>query len=128
MVAEDDSALRHLVAESLRRAGYAVTEVGDGAEALDTIGAQLVSGARDLPDVVVADVRMPYLSGLAVLAALRDVDPGIPIILMTAFGDASTHALAHRLGAIDVLDKPFDLDVLHASVARAVSEVRSHVA
>jgi DNA-binding response OmpR family regulator len=121
LLAEDNAPLRHLIGDSLRRSGYDVVEVTDGAEALEWIGAHLGAAAPELPDIAVADIRMPYLSGLQVLAALRDVQPAFPIILMTAFGDEDTHSLARRLGAVAVFDKPFPIDDLCAAVADALA-------
>jgi DNA-binding response OmpR family regulator len=119
LLAEDDADLRRLVATSMEHWGYDVIEVGDGAEALDVIGEQLASSSQNVPDIAVADIRMPYLSGLHVLTAVRDIEPPIPIILMTAFGDPETHTLARRLGAVEVFDKPFDLEDLRAALAAA---------
>jgi DNA-binding NtrC family response regulator len=60
-------------------------------------------------ELVISDLRMPGITGLSVLGGLRDLELRIPFILITAFGDAGTHALAHQLGATAVLDKPFDM-------------------
>jgi FixJ family two-component response regulator len=71
------------------------------------------------PRVVVADVRMPNLSGLGVLAALRRAASNIPVLLITALTDPSVQTLAWRLGAIGVLRKPFDTDDLLTAVLNA---------
>ena len=63
-------------------------------------------------DLVVTDIRMPGLTGLEVLESLFDRHGHPPVICMTAFGDPETHALAGRLGAAAVFDKPFDIDIL----------------
>ena len=114
LVAEDDREMRAIVAQALRRAGYAVTEARDGATAVDHIGSCLLHRIPDPPDVVIADIRMPALTGLSLLASVRDL--GLPVILITAFGDDHTHELARRLGAVTVFDKPFDIDRLCAAV------------
>lgn len=120
LLAEDDDALRKLVASALRGAGHDVVEVADGAAALDWLGEALET-PRDPPDVVISDVRMPHATGFQVAASLRGAAPGIPTILMSAFGDPDAHALARRLGAVALLDKPFDLDALRELVTRAVA-------
>jgi CheY-like chemotaxis protein len=113
LLAEDDAQMRELVSGDLRRAGYSVVECGDGAALLE----RLESASREDGwgvDLVVADVRMPELTGLEALERLRDADPFTPYIVVTAFGSAETRLAATRLGAIAVLDKPFEIkDLLH---------------
>jgi DNA-binding NtrC family response regulator len=68
--------------------------------------------ARRLPYAIVSDVRMPLLSGMDVLAVIRASSTQVPVVLITAFGDVDTHGEAHDLGAVAILDKPFDLGAL----------------
>ena len=119
LVAEDDAAFRHLLASVLREAGYHVLEARNGMEILDLVGprADLTSGAVR-PDLLIADVRMPGLSGLRALAALRQTGRSIPFIVITAFGSHDTHVAARALGAVAVFDKPFPLSELRREVAR----------
>jgi CheY-like chemotaxis protein len=119
LVAEDDPSLRRLIVTVLADAGYEVIEAGDGVELLDHIE-QLLAGPRE-SFVIVTDVNMPGLTGLDVLAILRCASARTPVVLITAFGDAETHAEARELGAVTVLDKPFDLDVLRAVVREAAA-------
>ena len=67
-------------------------------------------------DLVITDVRMPGPSGVEMLEWLRGVVWSIPVIVITAFGDPVLHAEARRLGALAVLDKPFDVNELLALV------------
>ncbi len=117
-VADDDEAMREAVATSLRAGGHYVVEARDGAELLD-----LLRGTVDAPllrpDVVVADVRMPNLSGLGVLAALQRAKWNVPVVLITALADESVRTVARRLGAIGVLRKPFETDDLLTAVLNA---------
>jgi CheY-like chemotaxis protein len=117
LVADDDDALRELVARVLRRRGYDVATVRDGAEALEALGDSLLGITPVRPDIVVADFRMPFMTGLHIQAALRGVTPVIPMILITAFGDTKTHALADRLGVAMLIDKPFDMDLLCIAIS-----------
>jgi DNA-binding response OmpR family regulator len=114
LIAEDDADMRKLLAERLRREGFEVLEARDGRELVELIAAQVLGGSGDRPpiDLVISDVRMPGMSGLDALASLRRHDWGTPFIVITAFGDADTHAEARRLGAAAVFDKPFDVDDL----------------
>jgi len=119
LVAEDDPDLRALVASALRRGGYDVVEACDGMEAIDHI-APTAWTRRDGFKAIVADVFMPDLTGLDLLAALRCTRFETPVILMTAFGDEEVRAEARWLGATAVLDKPFNLDELHAAVQKVM--------
>ena len=119
LLAEDDDEMRRMLAEVLRRDGYLVTEARDGLELTDRICRSLFDvEADDAPDILVSDIRMPGRSGLDVLSLLRGADAGIPIILITGFGDDETCRRAERLGADALLDKPLDLDELRATVHR----------
>jgi CheY-like chemotaxis protein len=93
-VAEDDPDMCALVADTLRRDGYDVTEVPDGEEVLDWIGRQ---DRDDEPmDLLVSDVRMPVVTGLAILRALREAHSTVPVVLMSAFADAATRSEPER--------------------------------
>jgi DNA-binding response OmpR family regulator len=124
VVAEDDADMRVLIAGLLRAAGYEVMEASSGAE-LSALLRNIPSetGARG-PDLVVSDIRMPEGTGLDVLAELRDTNSTVPMLLVTAFGSAATHEQARRLGALIVLDKPFELDELEQVVHTIVGGPR----
>lgn len=117
VVAEDDDDMRHLVTESLRTDGNIVRSVASGRELLAVLSGS-ARGRSAVPSLVVTDLRMPQGSGMDVLNALRLAGWKVPVVVMTGFGDAEVHAQAKRLGAVMVLDKPFDLDALR-DVARA---------
>jgi DNA-binding response OmpR family regulator len=118
LVAEDDTEMRRLVAETLRKDGYGVVTVSDGGRLLVTLAHELVdNGGTDFADLVVSDIRMPVCTGLQILEQLRAANWHVPVILMTAFGDAVTRDRATALGAL-LFDKPFDLDDLRATVGR----------
>ena len=121
LVAEDDPDMRRLVAAVLRGAGHRVVEATDGMQILDRIESTIWSARPHLFDVIVTDVHMPGLSGLDVLAALRCTRWTTPVILITAFGDEETRSEARALGAIDILDKPFNPDNLKIAVVRALA-------
>jgi len=113
LVADDDPDLREVIAEALRVDGFEVIEAANGAQLLDLVGPSLLGGPEGAPaELVVSDLRMPGITGMSVLGGLRDLPWRPPFILITAFGDAETHAEARRLGASAVLDKPFEMRVL----------------
>lgn len=121
LLGEDDPDMRRLVAAMLRGDGYRVVEAGDGAEVLEQIEATITGPPRDRFRVVVADIEMPGLTGLDVLAALRCAKWRTPIILITAFGNSDVRAEAEWLGALSLLDKPFRVDALRAAVLKALA-------
>lgn len=121
LVAEDDDEIRAVICATLRDDGYDVTEAVDGSELVDWIAATVEGQAQPF-DVIVSDIQMPGFTALDVMAGLRRAVSRIPIILTTAYGDASTRLTARRLGARRVLDKPFDLSALRAAVAEALPE------
>jgi two-component system nitrogen regulation response regulator GlnG len=116
-IADDDEAIRFVLAEALREAGIEVRAFADA----DSLGAAL---ALAQPDVVVSDIRMPGTSGLEFLASLRAAGSQLPVIVMSAFTDVASTAAAYRNGAFDYLPKPFDLDEAVAAVQRALGESR----
>jgi len=113
LVAEDDDELRWLITRTLQKSGFDVIEARDGSALLDRAGEMILhdhtlSGI----DLIVSDIRMPGWSGLDVLAGLQHSGVRVPMVLITAFGDDKTHHQAARLGAVAVVDKPFDMDQL----------------
>jgi CheY-like chemotaxis protein len=122
IVAEDDDDMRNLVVQLLRDEGFHVVAARDGLELLERIADRLTARGGQPLDLIVTDVRMQGVTGLEVLAGLRERDWSTPVILMTAFGDASVHEEAARLGALAVIDKPFDFDALRRLVRGERSE------
>ena len=118
LVAEDDRAMRKLIARTLRNDGHRVTEAASGRDAVQRLGNAIHEGGVRFYDLVISDIRMPGPSGLELLSGLRAGDWSVPVILVTAFGDAETHRQARRLGAVSVLDKPFNLELLSWLVRR----------
>ena len=119
LVAEDDRVARDLLCEILRGEGYEVEAVDDGAGAIER--AQAGDGRYDL---VVSDVRMERSGGLDVLAAFTVKAPSTPVILITAFGDVSGAMEAIQRGAYDYVSKPFNIEELRLTVARALERRR----
>ena len=112
LVAEDDTALRQMIATRLRADGCDVVEAHDGDTALATISAiDTGSGAQRNLDLVVIDVRMPGRSGLEVIRLLRSWRWTTPVLFVTAYPDDTLLAEARELDA-NVLAKPFVLSRL----------------
>jgi DNA-binding response OmpR family regulator len=118
LLAEDDADMRRLVVEALQKDGYEVIAVPDGGRLLVTLARELADAdSSALPDLIVSDIRMPTCTGMQILEQLRAVHRNVPVILMTAFGDAATREHARSLGAV-LFDKPFDLNDLRAAASR----------
>ncbi|XYH94544.1 sigma-54-dependent transcriptional regulator [Sorangium sp. So ce1128] len=113
LVVDDEASARSGLEKLLRQEGYAVDAAGDGVEALEV-------AAERPPDVVVTDLKMPKMDGVALLGKLREQDPTLPVIVVTAFGDVSSAVQAMRAGAEDYLTKPVDFDALLLSIERAL--------
>ncbi|HVX97381.1 MAG TPA: sigma-54 dependent transcriptional regulator [Polyangia bacterium] len=117
LVAEDDRVARELLCEILRGEGFEVEAVDDGAGAIE----RAVAGRYDL---VVSDVRMERSGGLDVLKAFTERAPSTPVILITAFGDVTGAMEAIQRGAYDYVSKPFNIEELKLTVARALERQR----
>ncbi|MGK4000908.1 sigma-54-dependent transcriptional regulator [Sorangium sp. So ce1024] len=113
LVVDDEASARSGLEKLLRQEGYAVDAAGDGAEALEI-------AAERPPDVVVTDLKMPKMDGMALLGKLREQDPSLPVLVVTAFGDVTSAVQAMRAGAEDYLTKPVDFDALLLSIERAL--------
>jgi len=117
LIAEDAADVRLVVVVALRGLGFETIEASTGAEMLDELGDGILSGdpaAR--PDVIISDVRMPGLTGIEILAGLRQAGWHTPIVLMTAYADPGLCEEAIRLGADAIFAKPFDIDDLMTAV------------
>jgi DNA-binding NtrC family response regulator len=115
LLVEDKAELRTVLRKALSRAGYTVEEAADGATACAAVRAR-----RYL--LVLTDLKLPGLSGIDVLRAVKDADPEIPVILMTAYGSVEEAVTAMKEGAFDFLQKPVDLDHLKLLVERAARQ------
>ena len=124
ILAEDDGEMRRLLAWALEKDGYEVVQVLDGRMLLERVAISRRIG--DPVDLVIADVRMPGLTGLEALRRLRNAGCDAPVIFITAFGDTWTHLEAELLGAYEVLDKPFELEELRDAVHRVWRRRRLH--
>ncbi|MBC7248426.1 MAG: response regulator [Actinobacteria bacterium] len=103
LIVDDNEGVRHLVSRWLERAGFAVEEARDGAEAVAMV-------RRNPPDVILADIRMPKMDGIELARVVKSEYPHVKIILMTAYSSPQTIAQARREGVDDYLEKPFTKD------------------
>jgi len=116
LVVDDKEMMRDSVGSTLRRAGFEIVAASNGEDALGVI-------ARDRPDVVVTDLKMPGMTGLELLERISQLDDELPVVLMTAFGTIETAVEAMRFGAFDYVTKPFEGDELIITIKRALRHV-----
>jgi two-component system nitrogen regulation response regulator GlnG len=112
---DDDASIRWVLERALRQGGMAPTAF----EHADTALAAL---RRDRPDVLITDIRMPGRSGLELLTEIRDSQPELPVIVMTAHSDLDSAVAAYQGGAFEYLPKPFDIDQAVDLVRRAAHQ------
>jgi CheY-like chemotaxis protein len=112
LVVDDEPGMRRILNVNLRRDSHVVVESAGASEAIELI-------KREDFDVVLTDQKMPDGSGLDVVQAVREDDPTASVIILTAVGTVELAVESMRRGAFDFLTKPFDPDVVRASVLRA---------
>jgi DNA-binding NtrC family response regulator len=112
LIVDDERTLARAVKAFLAEAGYEAEVAVDGEKALE-----LLPTLR--PDLVFADVRLPGISGIDLLRRIREFDPAIPVIIMTAYGTIEGAVEAVKLGAFDYIKKPVDLVELKLLADRA---------
>ena len=117
LIVEDKDSLRTMLRHALERQGHAVIEARDQAEALKTL-------QQAQPSLVLSDLRLPEGDGFGVLRASKEIDPDVPVIVMTAYGSIEDAVTAMKEGALDFLAKPVDPDHLLLLVSRALEQRR----
>jgi len=120
LLAEDDRGLRRVMETVLMDAGFNVTLAEDGAKALALYEQAAAEGAA--PELIVTDINMPELDGLALLDRLKAHDPEALVICVTAYGSLDSAVAALRKGAYDYLTKPFRNDRLVAVCKNALRQ------
>ena len=117
LIVDDDHAHRTMLATLLGGWGYTPHEADDGSTAVEAV--------RESPfDLVLMDIRMLKVSGLEALVQIKEFNPAIPIIIMTAFSSVETAVEALKAGAYDYLTKPLDFDKLKVTLDRALEHTR----
>jgi two-component system nitrogen regulation response regulator GlnG len=115
LIIDDEEAVCWSLERALGREGYSVAVAATAESGLEL-------AARQRPDAVILDVRLPGMDGLTALGRLREAAPGVPAVVVTAFGNLSTAVQAVEGGAFDYLTKPFDLDQALDAIRRAVAD------
>jgi DNA-binding response OmpR family regulator len=121
LVVDDEPNVRLVFRTALEAAGYTLAEAGDGGTALEELG-------RSRADLVLLDLQMPGMDGMATLRRLRDAGDGVPMVIVTAHSSVPHAVEAMKLGAIDFLAKPLSPDTLRRVVAEVLARHAAPVA
>jgi putative nucleotidyltransferase with HDIG domain len=117
LVVDDEEAIREVVSTMLESKGYHCAVAHNGRVAQDQI-------KKATPDLILSDMIMPEMDGIKLLEWVRQYDPDVPVIMVTAIHDISTALEAIRRGAYDYILKPFEKDQLFLGVGRALQHRR----
>ena len=117
LVVDDEQSMRELLGIMLRQSGYEVRSAAGGEEAIQALRA-------DRFDLLITDLRMRKVDGLAVLRAAKEHSPRTVVLVVTAFASTETAVEAMKLGAYDYITKPFKMDELKLTIANALERKR----
>jgi two-component system, NtrC family, response regulator HydG len=115
LVVDDDREMTSVLSDILRGAGYRTLSAGSGSEALELV-------RKRQPDLLVTDLRMTGMSGHQLQVEAKKVAPGMPTVIITAFGSIQTAVESIKLGAFDYITKPFSNQELTTMVSRALED------
>ena len=116
-ILDDDRSIRWVLEKSLNTAGLDTSSFDNGEDLLQRL-------RHDAPDVIISDIRMPGISGLELLSAVKSSHPGLPVIIMTAHSDLDSAVMSYSRGAFEYLPKPFDIEDAIAVTRRALEHAR----
>ncbi|MBF0489566.1 MAG: response regulator [Candidatus Omnitrophica bacterium] len=116
LVIEDDESAKNFLGRVIKKEGFSVLTAENG-----RVGVEIFE--KEHPEIVISDLKMPEMSGMEVLKAIKRISPLTQVILMTAFGEVDTTIEALREGALDYIRKPIDLDILSLSLGRAKEKI-----
>ncbi|MGF7398959.1 sigma-54 dependent transcriptional regulator [Thermoanaerobacterium thermosaccharolyticum] len=113
LVADDEKNMRWALKKALFNDGYVIDEAENGAVALNKFESSIY-------DLIILDIKMPEVNGIDVLKTIREKDKDIPVIVITAYGEIDTAIQAIKLGAVDYIQKPFDINELKLTIGKAL--------
>lgn len=117
LIVDDEKNYPMIIGELLQDEGYSSLTASSGMEALDILRTEIV-------DLVLTDVKMPGMSGIQLLEKIKEINPDIPVIIMTAYGSVEKAVDAMHKGAYTFILKPFENQALIAHIAKAISVYR----
>ena len=117
LIIDDDDQLRKSFEKLLTEEGYAVQSAASGESGLALI-------LKETPDLVILDMRLPGMNGFETFQAIHEIEPKLPVIIMTAYGTTETAIEATKMGAFDYILKPFDILDLLSQIRQALEASR----
>jgi two-component system response regulator HydG len=111
LIVDDDPGILRALDKVLSREGAAVACAACAADAVE-----ILTGRKKRIDLVITDLRMPFVTGITVLYAIHEIFPALPVIVLTAFGSADVKAECLRQGAAAFLEKPLDTPQLLTAI------------
>ncbi|ABO68671.1 response regulator [Geobacillus thermodenitrificans] len=114
LIVDDQYGIRILLNEVFQRERYVTYQAANGMQALEIV-------RKHHPDLVLLDMKIPGMDGIEILKRLKDIDPDIKVIIMTAYGELDMIQETKELGALMHFAKPFDIDDLRAAVKKHIS-------
>jgi two-component system NtrC family response regulator len=117
LIVDDEAAQRTMIRGFLQKQGLHVSDVGSGEQALRAVQCEIF-------DLVISDYKMPMMSGLEVLEGIKQINPILPVVILTAYGTVDSAVEAMKAGAYDYLSKPVDLDELLHLIGRVQERQR----
>jgi len=118
LIVDDQKGVRRLLEELFKKEGWDVRIAGDGLDAIGKV-------EEMVPDLILMDVKMPNMNGLEATQEIMLRNPGIPIIMMTAYGEIEVVKQALDAGVKRCISKPFDIVMLRDMVDKLMIEVAS---
>ncbi len=112
LIVDDEQKIRHILQIMLEQNGYAADQAQDGKEALELIGRYQYS-------MIITDLKMPGMDGMALLREIKKIDPDYPVIVLTAYGSIGSAVEALKEGAIDYITKPFEEEQILMTIKRS---------
>src|SRR5512135_43655 len=105
LIVDDEYLIRYSLQRLIEREGFSVITADSGLQALQQF-------EQEKPDIVILDIRLPDANGLNLLKTIKEIDPAVTVVMVTACPDIHSSVEAMKMGAFDYLDKPIDLDKL----------------
>jgi DNA-binding NtrC family response regulator len=112
LIADDEPNMIWALKKALSKEEYEIISADNGEEA--------VEGLAEEPDLIIMDLKMPKMNGLEALRKIKEINPKIPVIMITAHGTTDTAVEAMKIGALDYISKPFDIDELKVVIKKAL--------
>ncbi|MRR08151.1 MAG: sigma-54-dependent Fis family transcriptional regulator, partial [Deltaproteobacteria bacterium] len=119
LVVDDDRNLLELLGMVLRASEYEVTTAKDGEASLEAV-------KNTVFDMAVLDLKLPHTDGITLMRDIHQINPGMPVIILTAHSSVTSAVDAIRMGAFNYLEKPFDPDALVIQIERALENRKLH--